>query len=261
MKLIYNCLIIFTVMLAVNDVIAQNKPLKVQYYYPKDSIKYTKLVRDIDFNYKSTLYGKTTMIIHCESQKGDFEFVFKKKINELSRIIEYKDGAVGEQYDFKTHRWMHQQGTWKHSDMKGKPLDTIIYSVHNLYAFVLIHHKGKMVEKASFQDFGNVVYWPEFSYNACSISDEDKDGRPEFYLSYMGNSDGLDPKPFKQIIYTMPANPDSQNYLKSKATVYYHAGGEEEEKDGHHVYTVEYDQNWKRLPQKIKLKSQKIINN
>jgi hypothetical protein len=254
MKLIPNYFFSITLLLFVTTAIAQTKPLVVQRYYPKDSIKYSKAVPDAEFNYESKLYGKTTMIIHCESQYGYFEFVFKKKIDKLTRVIEYKNGAVGEVYNFKTKKWIHEEGTWKHSDMKTKPLDTVVYSEHNLYAFVLLHDHGGIVEKAKFQDFGNVVYWPEFDYQKCSVSDEDKDGAPEFYLSYMGDSDGLDAKPLKQIVYTIFDQSGKQSYTKSKATAYYPAGNEED------VYKIEYDENWKKLPKNIKLKSQKILS-
>ncbi|MFG4004210.1 hypothetical protein [Flavobacterium aquidurense] len=253
MKLISNYLFTLTSLFFINSIIAQKKPLIVQRYYPKDSVKYSKVVPDTDFNYESKLYGKTTMIIHCESEYGHFEFVFKKKINKLSRMIDYKNGAVGEVYNFKTKKWVHEEETWKHSDMKDKPQDTIIFSEHNLYAFVLLYDHGGMIEKAKFQDFGNVVYWPEFDYQKCTISDEDKDGKPEFYLSYMGDSDGLDAKPFKQIIYTIPEKSVSQNFIKSKATAYYPSGNEDD------VYRIEYDENWKQLSKAVKLKSQKII--
>lgn len=253
MKLKPKYLFSFILFLFLHTIIAQVKPLVVQRYYPKDSIKYRKAVPDADFNYESKLYGKTTMIVHCESQYGHFEFVFKKKISKLSRRIDYKDGGVGEVYNFKTKKWVHEEGTWNNSDFKTKPRDTILYSEHNLYAFVLLHDHGGLVEKAKFQDFGNVVYWPEFDYKNCSISDEDKDGMPEFYLSYMGDSDGLDAKPFKQIIYSIPDLSAHKNNTKSKATAYYPSGNEED------VYHVEYDENWKQLSKNIKLKSQKII--
>lgn len=253
MKLKQNYLFTIILFLFVNSISAQNKPLIVERYYPKDSIKYIKAFPDAEFNYESKLYGKTAMIVHCESQYGYFDFVFKKKINKLSRTIEYKAGGVSEVYNFKTKKWDHEEGTWKHSDMKTKPLDTIIYSEHNLYAFVLLQDHGGILEKAKFQDFGNEVYWPEFDYQNCTISDEDKDGKPEFYLSYMGDSDGLDAKPFKQIIYTIPDLSVNKNYSKSKATAYYPAGNEDD------VYHVEYDENWKQLPKNIKVKSEKII--
>lgn len=136
--------------------------------------------------------------------------------------------------------------------MTEKPIDTNVYSEHNLYALILLHDHGTEIEKLKFQDFGNEVYWPEFDYANCSISDEDKDGMPEFYLSYMGESDGLDAKPYKQIIYTQTPKTKA-TFIKSKATAFYPAGNEED------VYRVEYDSNWKTLPQAIQQKSNNII--
>ena len=230
--------------------IAQVKPLKVKYFYPKDSIAFSKIVPEIDFNYEPARYGKTTMIIHTESKYGVYEFIFKKKINKLVRTINYKSGGVVESYNFKSKKWEHVQGTWKHAEMKGKPQDTLMQSEHHLYALVLLHDHGGLLEKIKFQDFGNEVYWPEFDYKNCSVSDEDKDGKPEFYLSYFGNSDGLDAKPHKQIVYTYQQN---GNISKAKATALYPAGNEEDE------YQLIYDTAWKALPKAIQEKSKRIL--
>ncbi|PZX94252.1 hypothetical protein DOS84_06410 [Flavobacterium aquariorum] len=248
-----NMILSLIVTLLANVILAQTNALKVVYYYPKDSLKFEKDDGELDYNYEGELYGKTTMIIHCESRFGYFEFVFKKKINKLSRIVEYKDGAVSEIFNFKTKHWEHEEGTNDYKGSRAKPLNTVVYSEHNLYAFVLVHDHGGILEKLKFQDFGNVVYWPEFDYSNCFISDENHDGKPEFYLSYMGESDGLDAKPFKQIIYAFSEKPNNKNYVKSKATSFYPAGNEDD------VYNIEYDTNWKELPESIKAKSRKIL--
>lgn len=229
---------------------AQTNNFQTKKYYPKDSLLFRTEVGEVDYNYQKEQYGKTTMIIHCQSAYGTFDFVFKKKILKLSRIVEFQNGAVGETYNIKTKKWDYDEDTHKYNEMKGKPLDTIIMSEHELYAFVLLHDQGTVQEKIKFQDFGNQVYWPEFDYPFCSVSDENKDGIPEFYLSYMGNSDGLDPKPFKQIIYTF-TNTDS-SFLKAKTTAFYPV----EEED---VYHIEYDSNWKKLPAEIQKKSSKLL--
>ncbi len=241
------------IILFANSTVAQVKPIKTARYYPKDSVRFNKNSLDFDYNFEKERYGKTTMIVHCESVLGYFEFVFKKKINILSRSILYNEGGVCEKYNPKTHQWEHEDGTWEHSDMKSKPQDTIVYSDHNLYALVLLHDHNGVIEKVKFQDFGNAVYWPEFDYPNCSISDENKDGSPEFYLSYIGLSDGLDAKPYKQIIYTIPDNSKGKYFEKSKATAFYPSGNETD------VYTIEYETNWNSLPQNIKIKSKQIL--
>lgn len=90
----------------VNLTFGQNpKTIKVAYYYPKDSIRFNKEVpTDFGYNYQNESFGKTTMIIHCESAFGHFELLFKKKIFKLSRIINYKKGSVGEVFNFKNRK-------------------------------------------------------------------------------------------------------------------------------------------------------------
>lgn len=234
-----------------NSFFAQNR-LKTEYFYPKDSVKFNKENYSFKFHYENKLYGKTTMIIRSEDRHGEYFFVFKKKIFSLSRIISYKNIEVSEVFNLKTKKWEHEKGTWEHKDAKGKPIDTTVISKHNIYAFVLTSEKDRVLEKVKFQDFGNEVYWPEFDYVNCLISDENSDEKPEFYLSYLGESDGLDAEQYKQIIYAIPNN--DEVFTKSKATAYYPAGNEED------VYKVEYDENWKSLPKSIQIKSKRLLD-
>lgn len=214
---------------------SQNKQIKIQYYYAKDSIRFEKDVSDIDFNYQKDLYGKTTMIIHCESEYGDFDFIFKKKIIKLTK---YGENGINV-YD-------------KNKVVSKDFNESYTISEHNLYAFILLHDHSGIIEKVKFQDFGNVVYSPEFDYPNCSISDENKDGAPEFYLSYMGESDGLDAKPYKQIIYTLSKS--NTPFVKSKATAYYPAGNPEDK------YYVDFDKSWQLQNKPIQKKSLEILN-
>jgi hypothetical protein len=234
-----------------------SQSLNTKTYYPKDSLEYTK-TNDWDYHLTDYLdkekFGKTTMIIKAETKSGHFHFVFKKKIHELTRTINYNGKAVGEYFDFKTNQWKHQPETWTYNDVKGQiPIDTTVYSTHDLYAFVFVEDHGGLLEKARFQDFGNVVYWPAFDYPNCSVSDEDQNNSPEFYLTYMGHSDGLDAKEYKQIIYSFPKN--SHTLSKSKITAFYPAGNEDD------VYKEVPDTNWKVLPKKIQTKSKQILGN
>lgn len=229
----------------------QNKNIKVTYFYPKDSLQFNQKFEDLEYNYEFKTYGKTTMIVHCESAFGVFDFIFKKQILKLSRILDYENTSVSEVFDFKTKKWKLTEDSNPYPTTNTEVVDSINFSEHNLYALIVVHDHGGIVQKAKFQDFGNVVYWPEFDYPNCSISDENKDGIPEFYLYYFGNSDGLDAKPYKQIVYTF----NNKNIEKSKATSYYPAGNEEDN------YHIENDENWKKLPISIQNKSQKLIKN
>jgi hypothetical protein len=192
-------------------------------------------MENLDYNFEAPILGNTLKIIHCESAFGTFEFVFKKKIKKQTIIpgdtvlVASANGALTKNY-----------------------IEPIIVSEHDLYAMILTHDHGGILEKVKFQDFGTELYTPDFVLEHCIISDEDKNGLPEFYLSYMSDSDGLDAKPFKQIIYTYDKLPKS-NFIKSKATAYFPAGNEGDE------YQVIYDDNWKKLPAAIKIKSSKIL--
>lgn len=231
---------------------SQQQAVMVRNFYPKDSTAFNQEVKGLRFNDKHEQYGKTTMIIHAVSPAGIFDMVFKKNIHQLRRMIDFEDKSVSELYNFKTKAWEHEEGSWSYSDVKGMPKDTVIISTHDLYCFIYRHEATAIAEVARFQDFGNVVYWPEFDYPQCTISDEDKNGVPEFYLSYMGYSDGLDAQPYKQIVYTGATG--AAILTKAKATAYYPNGNE----DDH--FHIEYDTSWKQLPQAVKTRSRRLID-
>jgi hypothetical protein len=209
--------------------IAQKQAIKVQYFYPKDSAKYAQLGAHYNYHYQKEQFGRTTMIIHCESAKGTYDFIFKKKMKQTLREIIDSNATT--------------------TYLKNNELD--ITSIHDLFAFVIEHKQNGVIEKVKFQDFGSEVYWPEFDYPNCLVSDEDKDGLPEFYLSYLCESDGLDPKDYKQIIYVF--NKSKTAFIKAKATASYAV---EEVKN---PYTLMYDANWLLLPKAIQLKSKALL--
>ncbi|OUD36785.1 hypothetical protein [Flavobacterium sp. FPG59] len=228
----------------------QLKPIEVSYFYPKNEASFNSINDVISFDYESKKYGKTTMIVHSTGTFGSFDFIFKKKILKLTRTINFKNVSVEEEYNMATKKWKTTENSNAYPPKTEQAIDTTTYSTHHLYAIILAYDHGGVVEKVLFQDFGNEIYWPEFDYKNCSISDENKDGIPEFYLTYMGNSDGLDAKPLKQIIYSFA----NKKLEKSKATAYFPAGNEED------TFHIEYDINWKKLHKAIQTKSQKIIN-
>lgn len=228
----------------------QLKPVTVDYFYPKNEVAFNATSDVISFDYESKKYGRTTMIVHSTGTFGTFDFIFKKKILKLTRTINFKNVSVEEQYNTTTKKWNLTESSNLYPSKKEQAIDTTTYSTHHLYAIILAHDHGGVVEKVLFQDFGNEIYWPEFDYKNCSISDENKDGIPEFYLTYIGNSDGLDAKPLKQIIYSFT----NKILEKSKATAYMPAGNEDD------TFYIEYDTNWKKLSKAIQTKSQKIIN-
>jgi hypothetical protein len=233
---------------------AQTKSLQTTLFLPEDSARYEKRT-GLPYNVDKDKYGNTQLVIHSEAGKEQYEFVFTKKVRQLDRIIDYKNGeSIYQTYDRKAGKWEYGANSRREEDIRSSPTDTSVISNHDLYAFIMLQDHGGTVEKAAFKDFGNEVYWPEFEYAFCSVSDEDRNGKPEFYLSYMGYSDGLDAKPFKQIIYT-PSAEAERGFIKSKATAYYPVA-EEEDRAG---YYVAYDANWLVLPEAIRKKSRRLL--
>ncbi|WP_437919851.1 hypothetical protein [Sphingobacterium sp. LRF_L2] len=210
--------------LFLNSLYAQERSENIKTYYPKDSVQFEN---DTDFpfqngpGYENKSFGKTTMITTARTNVGVFYFVFKKKILNTEDFMD--------------------------SDARD------VLTEHNLYAFIFLEDHNGLIQKARFRDFGNPVYWPQFDYQNCTISDEDNDGLPEFYLAYFGDSDGLDAKPYLQIVYTIPLE-KGKPFLKSKATAYYPAGNEED------IYEILFDENWEKLTPQVKAKSKGILD-
>lgn len=227
------------------DGIAQKKSdVEVTWYYPKDSLRYEKQFPDQVYHVDRTEFGKTTMLIHVKSQIGTFDFIFKKKILKTEKF----EGQFVDVYGTKS------DGT--NGVVRQDYIEPYILTEHNLYAFVYLYDHGGFLEKIRFQDFGNVVYWPEFDYPNCFAADADKDGIPEFYLTYSGFSDGLDPTEVKQIIYTVPPQSKGKSFIKSKAVRYLIKDSETNPDD----YRDSFDAQWKKLPKSIQNRSLKILN-
>ena len=193
----------------------QYKVLETTYYYPKDAKEFE---------------GKTT---YPYEDVGGY---VQAKYGNTTKIIAAKGG-------FGTFYFV----------FKKKTKDTEDPADRDLHAFVLVEDHGGLLEKARFQDFGNPLYWPEFDYPNCFIDDADHDGLPEFYLSYLGESDGLDAKPYKQIVYHFPRAVQHGVLIKAKATAYYPAGNEED------VYQIKFDTLWKEMPEDVKGRSKKVL--
>ena len=156
----------------------QLKPIAVNYYYPKNEASFNTSNDVISFDYESKKYGKTTMIVHSSGTFGTFDFIFKKKILKVTRVINFKDVSVKEQFNTTTKKWALTENSNTYPAKKEQAIDTATYSTHHLYAINLAHDHGGLVEKMLVQDFGNEIYWPEFDYKNCSISDENNDGIP-----------------------------------------------------------------------------------
>ncbi|WP_240904797.1 hypothetical protein [Sphingobacterium sp. SGR-19] len=90
---------------------------------------------------------------------------------------------------------------------------------------------------------------PKYLINSCKIEDANQEGFPEFYLTYFEESDGLDAKPLKVIVYTRLGG---DKFSKSKITTWIPFQPE-------HQYREENDANFRLLPQDIRLKAERIL--
>lgn len=184
--------------------------------------------------------GEITRIISADTSGGLYFFVFVEQHlkTEVHKGMETTLYGV-----MKDESW---------GEVKKIKEDDITYTIKNLRAYVLLADHGGYTERQKFQDFGNEVYWPVFIYDDCFIQDVDRNGDPEFYLTYFGQSDGLDAKPLKVIVYDSHQMKGGK-YIKAKTTAWYPAGNEDDK------YRIEYDEAWLALPDVIKNKTNEIL--
>lgn len=225
-------------------IFSQTTDVKTVYYYPKDSLQYERDFPDQEYHRDRSDYGKTTMLIHVTSKMGTFDYIFKKKIKKTEKF------AGGYQDVYGTN----PDGSY--GVVRKDYVAPFTFTEHDLYAFVYLYDHGGFLEKARFQDFGNVVYASEFDYPNCFVSDEDKDGKPEFYLTYKGFSDGMDPAQHKQLVYTLPDPSKGKSLIKARATRFHIKDAEIKTE----AYPDTFDAAWKQLPKKVQQRSLKILN-
>ncbi|WP_326983940.1 hypothetical protein VUJ46_05205 [Chryseobacterium sp. MYb264] len=119
----------------------------------------------------------------------------------------------------------------------------------DLHAGIYLQEPGGLLPVITFKDFAEGLAQPRYLINHCEIADADKDGFPEFYLTYFTDSDGLDAKPLKVIVYTKKSR---TSFQKSKITGWLSFQPED-------PYREEKDQHFKSLPAAVQMKAQKII--
>nr|WP_199162915.1 hypothetical protein [Elizabethkingia sp. ASV34] len=119
----------------------------------------------------------------------------------------------------------------------------------DLHSGIFLEDHGGLIPQIIFKDFAKDLGQPMYLINYCEVGDADKDGFPEFYLTYFGESDGLDAKPLKVIVYTKRGQ---KTLSKSKITGW--IPYQEEDK-----YHEESDASFKLLPKAIRLKAEKIL--
>jgi hypothetical protein len=199
--------------------------LKIRYLHEKDP----------DFNLLNNAIvniskGKTKLLIDVRTKSLEhYIFAFKENI---IKIINYGGDSV-DVYGLDN------------KPVRKDYVEPVSDTTKMLSAFIIKEQNNKYIKKCTFQDSGSELYYPTFEYKYCLADDVDNDGQPEFYLTYFGESDGLDAKPLKVITYYL--------FEKIKATAYYPAGNEEDE------YYIDYDKNWKTLPKIIQKKVNHIL--
>lgn len=119
----------------------------------------------------------------------------------------------------------------------------------DLYAGLYIEDHGGIKQLITFKDFAGILSQPNYLLDYCVAADADKNKSPEFYLTYFEDSDGLDAKPLKVIVYTKK----SDAFVKSKVTAWIPYQTEDQ-------LRTEKDENFKKLPQTIQKKAEELLN-
>lgn len=137
---------------------------------------------------------------------------------------------------------------WFFNESKSSFKGALTDEPYDLHAGIYLEDHGGLLEKNTFNDFAGGLSQPNYLLDYCFIDVQDKNGNPTFYLTYFMDSDGLDAKPLKVIVYTKKGT----SFVKSKVTAW--IPFQEEDK-----YRIEKDQNFNLLPQKIQNKALKIL--
>lgn len=138
---------------------------------------------------------------------------------------------------------------WFLNESKSKNPAYLDESPKDLHAGIFLEDHGGLIPQISFKDFAGGLSQPKYLINFCEIGDANDDGFPEFYLTYFEESDGLDAKPLKVIVYT---NLGEKTFTKSKITGWIPFQEEDQ-------YREEKDPNFKLLPKAIRFKAEKIM--
>jgi hypothetical protein len=117
----------------------------------------------------------------------------------------------------------------------------------DLYAGLFIEDHGGLSEIITFKDFSGPLSQPNYFLDQCIAVDADGNKSPEFYLTYFENSDGLDAKPLKVIVYSK----NGKSFVKSKITTWISYQPEDKER-------IEKDENFKKLPISIQKKAEEL---
>lgn len=151
-------------------------------------------------------------------------------------IIKYFSGKEG------TYLFFLNEG-------KARTKTSISTNPIDLYAGLFLEDHGGIVEQIRFKHFAGLLSQPIFLLNYCVAEDADENDSPEFYLTYFEDSDGLDAKPLKVIVY----NKKGKVFIKSKITAWIPFQEED-------YFRIEKDDNFKKLPASIQKKAERLLN-
>lgn len=143
----------------------------------------------------------------------------------------------------------HGSYVWYLNESKAEKDAYLDDNPKDLHSGIFLEDHGGLIPQITFKDFAKGLAQPRYLINYCEIGDADQDGFPEFYLTYFEESDGLDAKPLKVIIYTERGE---KILSKSKITAWIPFQEEDQ-------YREEKDENFKSLPKAIRLKAEKIV--
>ena len=134
------------------------------------------------------------------------------------------------------------------NENKAKSASYLSENPTDLYAGIYLEDHGGIIEQITFKDFAGPLSQPKYLLDYCQVADADNNSSPEFYLTYFTQSDGLDAKPLKIIIYTKTG----KTFTKSKITAWIPFQPEDK-------YRIERDKNFEKLPKKIQAKAETML--
>lgn len=143
----------------------------------------------------------------------------------------------------------HGSYVWFLNEGKAKHPALLDDEPKDLHAGIFVEDHGGLLPQITFNDFAEGLSQPNYLINYCEIGDANQDGFPEFYLTYFQESDGLDAKPLKVIVYTRLGK---KAFSKAKITGWIPF----QEEDDYHE---EKDDNFKLLPKEIRLKAERLL--
>lgn len=143
----------------------------------------------------------------------------------------------------------HGSYIWFLNESKAGKSSYLAETPKDLHAGIFLEDHGGLLQQVTFKDFAQGLAQPRYLVNFCEVGDADKNGFPEFYLTYFEESDGLDAKPLKVIVYT---DMGGKTLSKSKITGWIPFQEEDQ-------YREVKDANFSLLPKEIRLKAEKIL--